>query len=179
MQYKDVLEFWFNELEPKDWFAKNLELDEKIRERFSKLHQSASQCELNSWREIPEGRLAEVIVLDQFSRNLYRDSAKAFSTDALALALAQQAVQLGEDDKLTSEQKSFLYMPYMHSESLIVHEQGRVLFERAGLTSNLEFHDKHTAIIKRFGRYPHRNLVLGRESSPEETTFLSQPGSSF
>lgn len=179
MQYKDVLDFWFNELEPKDWFAKNLELDNAIRERFGRLHQSAVQCELYSWRETPEGRLAEIIVLDQFSRNLYRDRAKAFAADALALALAQQAVQLGEDNKLTSEQKSFLYMPYMHSESLIVHEQGRILFERAGLTSNLEFHDKHTAIIERFGRYPHRNSVLGRESSAEEKAFLTQPGSSF
>ncbi|GAM62536.1 hypothetical protein JCM19232_1693 [Vibrio ishigakensis] len=111
MQYKDVLDFWFNELEVKDWFAKNLDLDEQIRQRFGKLHQSAVQCELYSWREMPEGRLAEIIVLDQFSRNLYRDSAKAFAADALALALAQQAVQLGEDNKLTSEQKSFLYMP--------------------------------------------------------------------
>ncbi|WP_261834639.1 DUF924 family protein [Vibrio ishigakensis] len=179
MQYKDVLDFWFNELEVKDWFAKNLDLDEQIRQRFGKLHQSAVQCELYSWREMPEGRLAEIIVLDQFSRNLYRDSAKAFAADALALALAQQAVQLGEDNNLTSEQKSFLYMPYMHSESLLVHEQGRILFEHAGLTSNLEFHDKHTAIIKRFGRYPHRNSVLGRDSTAEEKDFLTQPGSSF
>lgn len=179
MEYKDVLDFWFQELEAKDWFATNAEIDQLIAERFQGLHQKASQCELYAWRETAHGRLAEILVLDQFSRNLYRNHGKAFACDPTALALAQQAVQQGEDKKLNPQERSFLYMPYMHSESLRIHEQGRRLFEQAGLTTNLEFHHKHTEIIKRFGRYPHRNSILGRESSAEEKLFLTQPGSSF
>ncbi|MFC0062065.1 DUF924 family protein [Vibrio inusitatus] len=177
--YDDVLIFWFEELQPNDWFRSSAELDQQIKQRFGELHSKACRCELVEWRQSPQGRLAEIIVLDQFSRNLFRDSPRAFASDPLALALAQEAVSLDDDSKLSSQQRSFVYMPYMHSESLLIHEHGLQLFTQSGLTQNVEFHLKHTAILERFGRYPHRNIVLGRESTSEEVLFLTQPGSSF
>ena len=176
---EDVLEFWFTELEPKDWFVSNLDLDERIKVRFSKLLESARQSELYTWRNTAEGRLAEIIVLDQFSRNLYRGKPQSFLSDPMALVLAQEAVALGEDMKLSEKQRSFLYMPYMHSESLVIHEEAVRLFKQSGLENNLDFEYRHKVIIERFGRYPHRNKILGRQSSEEELEFLTQPGSSF
>ena len=177
--YQDVLEFWFDELTPKDWFTGGEEIDALIEIRFSDLHQSAAQGELFEWRQNAQGRLAEIIVLDQLSRNIGRNSPAAFSADPMALALAQEAVAGGFDHQLNEQQKSFLYMPYMHSESLLVHEQAVELFSQTGLEHNLDFEFKHKVIIERFGRYPHRNEVLGRTSTPEEVEFLQQPGSSF
>ncbi len=175
----DVLDFWFVECEPKHWFQKNKHFDREIERRFSEVHRRACACELAPWREQPEGRLAEVIVLDQFSRNLYRDRPEAFAQDALALALAQEAVAAGADGALEPTQRAFLYMPYMHSESLVIHAQALELFDQPGLENNLKFERRHLEIIERFGRYPHRNAVLGRVSSEEERAFLRQPGSSF
>lgn len=177
--YQDVLEFWFDELTPKDWFTGGEEIDALIEARFSDLHQSAIQGELFEWRQNAQGRLAEIIVLDQFSRNIGRNSSAAFSADSMALVLAQEAVVGGFDHQLSQQQKSFLYMPYMHSESLLMHEQAVMLFSQTGLENNLDFEFKHKVIIERFGRYPHRNEVLGRESTAEEIEFLQQPGSSF
>ncbi|GEM78309.1 DUF924 family protein [Vibrio superstes] len=177
--YNDVLTFWFEELQPSDWFRSSAELDQQIKRRFGELHCKACQCELASWRQSPQGRLAEIIILDQFSRNLFRESSLAFASDSLALALAQEAVSLGVDVKLPPMLRSFLYMPYMHSESLLIHEHGLQLFTQSDLQHNVEFHLKHTAILRRFGRYPHRNKALGRESSSEEIEFLTQPDSSF
>ncbi|MGE0786136.1 MAG: DUF924 family protein [Sandaracinaceae bacterium] len=171
----DVLAFWFDELTPKDWFTKNPELDARIRERFGSVHAAATKAELSSWRDTPEGRLAEIIVLDQLSRNIFRDRPEAFASDPLALALAQEAIRGGFDRQLPEERRGFLYMPYMHSESRRVHETALTLFSGEGL----EYERKHKAIIDRFGRYPHRNAVLGRPSTPEELAFLSEPGSSF
>lgn len=179
MQYQHVLQFWFTELSEKDWFRKDESLDKVISDRFAGLLTAASACELSDWRRTPDGRLAEVIVLDQFSRNIYRDTAMSFSQDALALALAQEAVAIGADMALPVEQRAFLYMPYMHSESLLIHEQAIKLFQQAGLENNLGFEKRHRDIIERFGRYPHRNAILGRQSTPEEIEFLAQPGSSF
>jgi len=179
MNAQDVLDFWFGELSPSDWFSGGESIDELIVERFSSLHAAASKGELYAWRETPLGRLAEVIVLDQFSRNIGRNSAMAFASDPMALALAQEAVAGGCDKTLTAQQQSFLYMPYMHSESLVVHEQAVELFSQQGLEHNLDFEIKHKVIIERFGRYPHRNEMLGRTSTPEEVEFLQQPGSSF
>lgn len=176
---QDVLDFWFEELSPSDWFSGGESIDKRIVDRFSGLHASATKGELYAWRETSLGRLAEVIVLDQFSRNIGRNSALAFASDAMALVLAQEAVA-GEFDKaLTTQQKSFLYMPYMHSESLVIHEQAVELFSQEGLEHNLDFEFKHKVIIERFGRYPHRNEILGRSSSEEEIAFLQEPGSSF
>ena len=118
-------------------------------------------------------------MLDQFSRNIYRDDARSFASDTLALALAQEAVASGADQSLSAVERSFLYMPYMHSESAAIHIVAMQLFDQPGLESNLEFEKRHKAIIDRFGRYPHRNAVLGRASTPEEVEFLKQPGSSF
>ncbi|MBU2862455.1 DUF924 domain-containing protein [Reinekea forsetii] len=179
MTHDDVLAFWFEEINPKQWWVKDEAFDEDIRRRFLNVHQQAHQCELFSWRATAQGRLAEVIVLDQFSRNMYRDTAQAFASDTLALALAQEAVLQGDDQALSPSQRSFLYMPYMHSESLVVHEEAERLFAALGNENTLEFERRHKAIIEKYGRYPHRNYILGRESSEQEIAFLEQPGSSF
>lgn len=172
----DIINFWFNELEPKQHWIKNPEFDKLIEQRFGDLLIAASKCELFSWRTTAQGRLAEIIVLDQFSRNIYRDMPQAFAQDALALALAQEAVSLGLDKELSDKEKPFLYMPYMHSESQVVHVEAEKLFKATG---NYDFEIKHKAIVDQFGRYPHRNEILGRESTPEEIEFLNKPGSSF
>ena len=179
MDYQGIIDFWFEELTPKDWFVGGQEIDQLIESRFGQVHQAAIQSELFEWRTSAEGRLAEIIVLDQFSRNIERNTAGAFAADSMALALAQEAVAGGYDQLLTPSQRSFLYMPYMHSESLVVHERAVELFEKNGLESNIDFEHKHKVIIERFGRYPHRNEILGRESTAEEIEFLQEPGSSF
>ena len=179
MNYQIVIDFWFQELEPKQWWTKDTSLDAAIRERFGELHAAANQCELFAWRAEPLGRLAEVIVLDQFSRNMYRDAPGAFASDALALALAQEAVRVAADQQLDAGRRAFLYMPYMHSESRVVHAEAERLFKDFANDYNYQFELKHKAIIDRFGRYPHRNAILGRESTAEEVEFLKQPNSSF
>ena len=179
MQPQSILHFWFTELTPKHHFAKDAALDETIRTRFGATLEAAARCELFAWRATPEGRLAEVLVLDQFSRNVYRDTPRAFAQDALALALAQELVASRQDRSLPLAQRSFAYMPYMHSESELVHTQAVALFSQPGMEDNLAFELRHKQIIDRFGRYPHRNAVLGRTSSALELAFLSEPGSSF
>lgn len=179
MQAQDILNFWFDPDHRSLWFAKRDDFDAKIRESFQEIHRQAAQAELWSWRKTPEGRLAEIIVLDQFSRNLYRDQAQAFAYDSLALALSQEAISLQLDAQLSPDQRSFLYMPFMHSESKHIHEFALKLFQRLGNEINLNFEKKHKVIIDRFGRYPHRNKILGRDSTPEELEFLTQPNSSF
>tara|TARA_R110001599_G_scaffold26935_24_gene95138 strand:- start:3654 stop:4190 length:537 start_codon:yes stop_codon:yes gene_type:complete len=177
--YQDVLDFWFNEIEPKKWFQKDLDFDKSIQVRFGALHQQAIQGELFSWRDTAQGALAEIIVLDQFSRNLYRDQAESFAADPMALALAQTAIDKGFDKALSSSERSFLYMPFMHSESALIHEIAVVLFTTLETSNTLEFELKHKKIVDRFGRYPHRNTILGRTSSAEELVFLQEPNSSF
>ncbi len=179
MQPQPILHFWFTELTPKQHFAKDVALDEAIRTRFGTTLEASARCELFAWRVTPEGRLAEVLVLDQFSRNVYRDTARAFAQDALALVLAQELVASGQDHSLPLAQRSFAYMPYMHSESALVHTQAVALFSQPGMEDTLRFELRHKEIIDRFGRYPHRNAILGRNSTPEELAFLSKPGSSF
>jgi len=174
-----ILHFWFAELTPKQHFTKDPALDEAIRVRFSTTLEAAARCELFAWRATPEGRLAEIVLLDQFSRNVYRDTARAFAQDALALALAQELVASGQDRSLPLAQRSFAYMPYVHSESALVHAQAVTLFSQPGMEDTLRFELRHQTIIERFGRYPHRNAVLGRSSTTEELAFLSEPGSSF
>ncbi|WP_346348147.1 DUF924 family protein [Shewanella olleyana] len=147
--------------------------------KFASLHSKSMAGELYEWRSSPLGRLAEVIVLDQFSRNIFRYSPKAFQSDPLALALAQEAVAQSQDKQLSPIERSFLYMPFMHSESMIVHQQALILFNQDGLESNYQFEIKHYEIIEKYGRYPHRNQILGRESTDAEIAFLKQPGSLF
>lgn len=176
---QDVLSFWFGELTAEQHFAKDAALDARIAERFGTLLRAAERCELAAWRATAGGRLAEIIVLDQFSRNIYRGQASAFANDALALALAQELVAGAHDRQLPVEQRAFAYLPFMHSESLALHAQALVLFEQPGLENNLRFERAHLEILQRFGRYPHRNAVLGRTSTAQELAFLAQPGSSF
>ena len=177
--FKSVLRFWFEELEPKQWWAMDSALDQLIIDRFAGVHRRAVCCELFPWRETAQGRLAEIIILDQFSRNMFRGSPLSFAADSMALALAQEAVSTGADKLLTQVKRNFLYMPYMHSESLAIHEVALELFRNNGIEGSYEYEVKHRSIIQRFGRYPHRNATLGRESTPEEIEFLKQPGSGF
>ena len=176
---EEVLQFWFEDLTPADWWRKEPALDRKITALFAPTLAAAARCELFRWRVTAAGRLAEVIVLDQFTRNIHRDTAAAFANDALALALAQEAVAQGSDRELPVPHRVFLYLPWMHSESRSIHEAALRLSAQPGLAHNLEFERQHKAIIDRFGRYPHRNAALGRASTPEELAFLREPGSAF
>lgn len=177
MNSSDILNFWFEEIAPKQHWIKNPEFDQLITDRFLDLHTQASISELYLWRKTPEGRLAEIIILDQFSRNIYRDTPHAFAQDPLALALAQEAVQSGDDKKLNPKWVSFLYMPYMHSESKIIHKEALRLFSQPGMDPDFEI--RHKKIIDRFNRYPHRNDILLRPSTKEEIEFLKEKDSSF
>lgn len=176
-EHKQVLDFWFEELSSKDWYVKNPDLDEDIRKRFGAVQSKAAQGELFSWRQSFEGRVAEIIVLDQFSRNMFRDDPRAFACDVVALVLAQEAVALGGLGQVNDQFKHHILLPYMHSESVVVHEQAMILREEHNLDTDYEL--RHKRIIDQFGRYPHRNEVLGRPSTPEELEFLKTPGSSF
>jgi uncharacterized protein (DUF924 family) len=178
-QARHVLDFWFVEAGPKQWFNKDPAFDQALAERFGALYDAACRCELYAWRQSSRGALAEILLLDQFSRNIYRDQALAFAQDPLALSLAQHLVARGGDHALPPEQRAFVYIPYMHSESPLIHQEALRLFDQPGLERNLDFEQRHWAIIERFGRYPHRNSILGRESTQEERDFLRQPGSSF
>lgn len=175
----DILKFWFEELTPKDWYAKDDALDKKILDLFLETYHQATRGELYHWRNSIEGRLAEIIVLDQFSRNIFRENAKAFQYDSLALVLSQEACSIPAAKDLVAKKRAFLYLPHMHSESIIIHKKAVELFREPGLEGNLEFEFKHKKIIEQFGRYPHRNEVLGRTSTKEEIEFLRKPGSSF
>lgn len=179
MDYQDIWSFWFEEIDPDQWRTKDPDFDALLIRRFSDLHAAAVRCELYRWRAAPRGRVAEVVVLDQFSRNMFRGSPRSFAADALALGLAQEAVAGGYDLELSERERIQLYMPYMHSESLLIHEEAVKLFEALGDEQTLDYEWRHKRIIERFGRYPHRNAVLGRESTEEELEFLTQPGSSF
>lgn len=177
--YQEVLKFWFDDIDQSKWWVKDPEFDNTIIDRFSAIHAAAKNGELFEWRTTAKGRLAEIIVLDQFSRNMFRDSAQAFACDPIALVLAQEAIRAGAEKPLNATEASFLYLPFMHSESLKIHEYALSLYEKNGLQSSLDFELKHKVIIEKFGRYPHRNKILGRISTPEEIEFLKQPNSSF
>ena len=174
-----ILQFWFHEIAPAQWWKVDPAFDRLIADRFGEIHCQALRGQLFEWRTDPKGRLAEVIVLDQFSRNIFRGSHRAFEADPLALVLAQEAVSLKADAELPAEERAFLYMPYMHSESKCIHEVAERLFREGTSENSYNFELRHKAIIDRFGRYPHRNLALGRESSLEEMAFLAEPGSRF
>jgi uncharacterized protein (DUF924 family) len=177
--YQSVLKFWFEEIEPKSWWISDHDFDRQVEDRFLVLLHKAVQGELFSWRKEPRGRLAEIIVLDQFSRNIYRNTLSAFSQDPMALALAQEGIAVGAHQALSPIERSFMYMPFMHSESRTIHEWAERLYRENELPDSYKFELKHKAIIDRFGRYPHRNEILGRTSSAEEAEFIKQPGSGF
>lgn len=179
MKPEDVLNFWFKEISSQQQFGSDPEFDHIIRERFLKIFELIMQGGWSKHRRTAEGRLAEIIVLDQFSRNMFRNQSEAFSADSLALRLAKEAVAAGADQELSVSEKAFLYMPYMHSEEKQDHEVAVKLFSQPGLENNLKFEYLHKKIIDRFGRYPHRNQILGRTSTPEEVEFLKEKNSSF
>ena len=179
MSATEVIKFWFEDIEPKQRFVKDSAFDELIRSKFTQTHEKAANGLLYKWRDHPLDALAEIIVLDQFSRNMFRDTEQAFAYDTLALVLAQEAVRRKLDKELEPVQKAFLYMPFMHSESKEIHDLAIYLFDQPGLEDNYNFELKHKIIIDKFGRYPHRNTILNRTSTLEEVEFLKQPGSGF
>lgn len=176
---EQVLHFWFERLTPEERFKKDVAIDEHIRREFFSVWQAAAQGELSHWRERLTGRLAEIIVLDQFSRNLWRGDARSFSQDGMALVLCQEAQRQTGFTQLSPVQLQFLLMPMMHSESLAIQDASLPLFKRYCEAMVYDFAVKHRDIVARFGRFPHRNEVLKRKSTVEETAFLQQPNSSF
>lgn len=178
--YQQILDFCFNEAGSQKFFEKDADFDRILIERFSGVLEQAAAAEFYTWRTNAEGRLAEIIILDQFSRNIYRNSPAAFAQDAMVLALAQEAVAAGVLEVFnTLAERKFILMPYMHSESKLIHQQAERLFKQYTDEETYGFEMRHKVIIDRFGRYPHRNDVLGRTSTAEEIEFLKQPGSSF
>ena len=177
--YNDVLLFWFEETKPKMWWVADPDFDSLIKKRFLYVFTQAIQGELFPWRREPKGRLAEIIVLDQFSRNIFRNTPAAFAQDPMALVLAQEAVGAGVHKSLSATECGFLLLPFMHSESKQIHVEAERLYRELASEHSHQFELKHKTIIDRFGRYPHRNEILGRVSSAEEIEFLKQPGSSF
>jgi uncharacterized protein (DUF924 family) len=175
---EDVLRFWFGEVEEprEEWFRKDEDFDREIRDRFETLYESAASGELDAWRETAEGSLALVIVLDQFPRNMFRGDPRCYSTDEKALDTAKRAVDRALDRELPPLRRTFLYMPFMHSEDLADQRRSVELFR--GMDSG-GYAVRHMEIVERFGRFPHRNEVLERDTTPEEAEFLTQPGSSF
>ena len=172
MNYPDILNFWFEQLSPDDWFKKNEMLDLKMVEKFIVVHSQATSGELFNWRDEPLGRLAEIILIDQFSRNIYRDDPKAYSSDGIALVLAEEAIRNNIQKNFEISHKQFLYMPFMHSESKFIHEIAVKLFSEPGLERSLSYELSHKSVIDRFGRFPERNFVLGRLNTPEEEIYL-------
>ncbi|MEW5833839.1 MAG: DUF924 family protein [Pseudomonadota bacterium] len=174
-----ILTFWFVEAGETAWWAGDPGFDEQVRSRFGHVLTEAARGELWAWRARPRGRLAEILVLDQFSRNIHRGTPAAFAQDPMALVLAQEAVAADALDALSPDERCFLLMPFMHSESPAIHVEAERLFREHAPPGNHAFELRHKAIIDRFGRYPHRNAILGRASTPEEVAFLAEPGSSF
>ncbi len=174
---KAVHAFWFEEATPAQWFLRDPAFDKTISERFGAAHQAASENRLNDWRATARDALALILLLDQFSRNLYRDDPRAFAQDVLALEEAKQALDRGFDRQRPDKEKAFFYMPFMHSEDLVAQEQSVALFEaNLPASDNHRYAIEHHEIIARFGRFPHRNRVLGRPLTPEEIAYLDAGG---
>lgn len=178
VQWSDgVIRFWFEELDPKHWFVRHDWVDETIRERFPGLYEEIAAQAPSSLASTAQRSLAAVIVLDQFPRNLFRGTARAFATDAKALDISQRAIAAKLDQPLTVPQRTFLYMPFQHAEDPQVQQRSIELFESLGDAEVLSFARRHKEVIDRFGRYPHRNAALGRSSTPEEVEFMkTHPG---
>lgn len=169
----DVLKFWFVDHGREQWFGGGPDFDAKLTAEFAETHLAVAAGEAWSWRKTSDGRLAEIIVLDQFSRQIYRGQARAFASDPMALALAQEAVAGGHDQQLEQQRRMFLYMPYMHSESLVVHEEALRLFAALGIKDTLDYELAHQDVLRRFGRYPRRNAALGRTSTSVEAEYCA------
>lgn len=175
----DLLSFWFSEEVKPKWFEKDSSFDAELRERFGSLLAKSRHGELAQWADSPEGALALVIVFDQLPRNIHRGTPEAFAADPLALKMAKAAIARGDDLRVAPEMRTFFYVPFEHSENLADQDEGVVLFEALGREDYLGYMRRHRDIIARFGRFPHRNAILGRNSTAEEIEFLKQPGSSF
>ena len=171
----DVLHFWFVEHGKDDWFGGKAEFDAVLAREFADTHAQVARSEAWAWRKSPEGRLAELIVLDQFSRQLHRGSPEAFAQDKMAVALAQEAVANGADEAVPIERRMFLFMPFMHAESLVIQEEGCRHFAQFG-EEMLKFMTGHRDTIARFGRFPFRNKALGRQSTLEEIAYMQEQG---
>ncbi len=183
---RDILEFWFGpppHATRAEWFRKDPVFDASIRERFGEAIDAALAGMLDSWRAEAQAALAHVLLLDQFTRNVFRDTPRAFAGDRAALATAIATVDAGIDRRLDPWERWFVYMPFEHAEDPAMQERSVALFgelaRETGDTAPLEWAQKHAAVVHRFGRYPHRNAILGRESTPEEIAFLREPGSRF
>lgn len=175
----EVLQFWFEELASEDWYSGAKEVDEQIHKRFGDLHKQVVANEFWRYRDNARSILAEVIVLDQFSRQLFRESGEAFVYDGQALALAQQIIIGGYEHDFSKAERQFLYMPFMHSESKAIHVEAIVLFESLENEESLKYEKIHKDIIDRFGRYPHRNERIGRVSTEAEKQYLEETQESF
>jgi len=176
---EDVLRFWFEELGEKGWFQPPEGLDDIIRNRFSGLHLEMARGDLDGFHASPRHRLAAIIVLDQFPRNMYRATPLAFSTDWLALREARLLVDAGLDRELDVHSRCFSYLPFEHSENIDDQEQSVRLFSDLGDANYLDFAQRHRDVVRTFGRFPHRNAFVGRQSTEAELDYLSKPGSGF
>jgi uncharacterized protein (DUF924 family) len=171
----DVIGFW-TEAGAKRWFSKDEAFDTQIRERFLAVHEAAAAGKLADWERTPEGSLALLLLLDQFPRNMFRGSRRSYATDQRALAIAEQAIARGDDRRVPKELRGFLYLPHQHAEDLAVQERGVALYREAGDAEGLKWAELHADIIRRFGRFPHRNPLLGRSTTPDEQAFLDSHG---
>jgi uncharacterized protein (DUF924 family) len=176
---EDLLAFWLSEPIKAKWFVRDADFDAELGRRFSALLAKATRGELAHWADTPDGALALTILLDQLSRNIHRDTPEAFAADPLALATAKTAIAQGFDLRVAPDRRLFFYLPFEHAEDLADQDQGVALFEALGVAEWLDYMRRHREIIARFGRFPHRNDILGRNSTAEEIEFLKQPGSSF
>lgn len=174
MEASEVLDFWFVEHGPDDWYSGDPEFDARCAARLSDVHRQAVRGELWEWRHTVQGRLAEIILLDQLSRQLHRGDAIAFAADPMALALAQEVVYRGLDRELSLYEKLFVYMPFQHSESPVIQDESVRLFGALGNDDYLFHATAHRDTIARFGRFPFRNTVLGRVSTPEEVAYMQE-----
>ncbi len=173
MDYQNIIDFWFSEQTKPLWFNSTSEFDTLLKEKYLDIYTDAKTLKLKDWQAQPLGALALVIILDQFPLNMFRGKPQSFETEALSRDIAEQAVNQGFDAELTTEQKAFLYMPYMHSENLADQEQSLILFNQEGLEDNLRFAQHHYEIVKQFDRFPHRNKILGRENTEAEIEYLN------
>lgn len=178
---QDILHFWFEETDPVQWFQVSEAFDDLVRERFKVIYDMARDGLCDSWQQDAAGALALCIVLDQFPRNMFRGTPQAFATDAQALKIARTAIDKGFDQLMPPEKRRFMYLPYEHSENMDDQKKSVALFEAMKEKDPVgyDYALRHLEVIEKFGRFPHRNAILGRENTPEEDEYLAQPGAGF
>ena len=179
IRHQDILDFWFNEIAPQSWFKKDADFDAALKSRFGEAVSHALAGRLDHWADNPDGCLALIILLDQFTRNIFRESARAFLGDEIALALSLRCAERGYLDTATASHCQFMLMPMMHSEDLNIQNSSLPLFKKYTEERTHGYAVQHRDVVARFGRFPHRNKILGRHSTDEEKVFLSDPRSSF